>query len=310
MTRPCPICSMGAVFRTVERRVGRWACPGCGEFTVSPEGERELEAAHKSGRQLANIRGWLCGNRTVRIEERLVAQLLELRAPPVAERADRVLQEIEATTLGPGKPAVVDMDEMKWRGIAWAEDEEEVQFYVHRYLFDERGFLRPVGENASRKQLFAITPPGYAHLDKLREGNPESRIGFCAMWFDRQMDSVWTDAIAPAIEDAGYEAKRMDAHQHNEHIDDEMLRLIRRSKFLVADCTGQRHNVYFEAGFGLALGLPVIFTCEESHWRDMQPFDTRQYSMIAWDRANLPELKRALTARIEATIGRGPIRSQ
>jgi hypothetical protein len=36
---------------------------------------------------------------------------------------------------------------------------------------------------------------------------------------------------------------------------------IRRSRFVVADYTGQRNGVYFEAGFGLGLGLVVIPTC-------------------------------------------------
>ena len=42
---------------------------------------------------------------------------------------------------------------------------------------------------------------------------------------------------------------------------------IRKSKFLIADFTGQRGGVYYEAGFAYGLGLPVIWTCRKD-WFD------------------------------------------
>jgi hypothetical protein len=40
-----------------------------------------------------------------------------------------------------------------------------------------------------------------------------------------------------------------------------MISQIRRSKFLIADFTGHRGGVYFEAGYAMGLGLPVFWTC-------------------------------------------------
>lgn len=64
--------------------------------------------------------------------------------------------------------------------------------------------------------------------------------------------------MEPAIKDAGYDAKRIDTVHHNNRIHDEVIAMLRRSKFVVADFTGQRGGVYFEAGFALGLGLQVI----------------------------------------------------
>jgi hypothetical protein len=75
----------------------------------------------------------------------------------------------------------------------------------------------------------------------------------------------------------------------------------------VADFTGQRGGVYFEAGFALGLGQQVIWLCRKDVLNDVH-FDTRQYNYITWEIDKLQELARALTLRIEATIGRGEYR--
>jgi nucleoside 2-deoxyribosyltransferase len=92
--------------------------------------------------------------------------------------------------------------------------------------------------------------------------------------------------------------------QHNNRIDDEIAAMIRRSKFIVADFTGRRGGVYFEAGFALGMGLPVIWVCSKDELKDVH-FDTRQYNFIVWEEGKLEECKKALQYRIEATIGRG-----
>ena len=151
-----------------------------------------------------------------------------------------------------------------------------------------------------------ITPKGHAFLEEIKKTPVDSQIGFCAMWFDKNVLSIWTNAIEPAIKDVGYDAKRIDTDHHNNRIDDEIIAMLRRSKFVVADFTGQRGGVYFEAGFALGLGLQVIWTCKKSELDENRiHFDTRQYNFITWEENKLGEFKVALQNRIEATIGRG-----
>lgn len=62
---------------------------------------------------------------------------------------------------------------------------------------------------------------------------------------------------------------------------DQIISDIRRSEFLVADFTKQSGGVYFDAGYALALGRIVIWSCREDHVKDLH-FDTRQYPRITW----------------------------
>jgi nucleoside 2-deoxyribosyltransferase len=80
---------------------------------------------------------------------------------------------------------------------------------------------------------------------------------------------------------------------------------IRRSRFVIADFTGQRSGVYFEAGFAQGLGVPVIRTCarDESH---KLHFDVNHYPFIFWTPESLGEFAEHLQRRIEGLIGRGP----
>ena len=93
----------------------------------------------------------------------------------------------------------------------------------------------------------------------------------------------------------------MDLKEHNEKICDAIIAEIRKSKFVVTDFTGHRGGVYFEAGYALGLGLPVIWTCSKDDL-DGSNFDTRQYNHIVWESDE--ELFEKLRRRIEATIPR------
>ena len=74
---------------------------------------------------------------------------------------------------------------------------------------------------------------------------------------------------------------------------------IKESRFLIADVTEQRQAVYFEAGYAMGIGLPVIWTCKESDIKKCC-FDTRQYNHIFWKDAE--DLRTQLKERILATI--------
>jgi hypothetical protein len=146
---------------------------------------------------------------------------------------------------------------------------------------------------------YALTVKGWERREELSRLRPASRWGFVAMWFDAQLDDAYKNGFEPAIKDAGYDPMRIDMTQFNEKICDRIIAEIRRSRFLVADVTEHRQAVYFEAGFAMGLGLPVIFTCQKDHL-DACNFDTRQYNHIVWESPD--DLREKLRNRIEATI--------
>ena len=80
------------------------------------------------------------------------------------------------------------------------------------------------------------------------------------MWFDQCIDDAWNFGFKPALETVGYLPHRVDIVPHIDRIDAKIQAEIKESRFLVADVTGQRQGVYFEAGYAMGLGLPVVWT--------------------------------------------------
>ncbi len=123
------------------------------------------------------------------------------------------------------------------------------------------------------------------------------------MWFDESLRDASENGLERGIRDAGYDPLRIDRLEHVRKIDDEIIAQIRRSRFVVADFTGHRGGVYFEAGFALGLNLPVFWTCRQDQIGDLH-FDIRQFNCIDWNEPG--DLADRLQKRIEAVIGAGP----
>ena len=140
----------------------------------------------------------------------------------------------------------------------------------------------------------------------------ESNRTFVAMWFSNETQPAFDFGIAPALAELGYVPIRIDQKEHNNKIDDEIISEIRKSRFLVADFTcgiatdGDRHvaiargGVYFEAGFAMGLGIPIIWSCREDLIGQVH-FDTRQYNHITW--SNPDDLFNKVRNRVGAVIG-------
>lgn len=164
-----------------------------------------------------------------------------------------------------------------------------------------------------------LTPAGVKRLEELDTKAVNSEQAFVAMWFDESVDEAYEKGIEPAIRDAGYRPLRIDKKEHNNKIDDEIIREIRRSRFLICDFTCElvkhkgeptalhRGGVYYEAGFAQGLGIPVIWMCHADHIEHVH-FDTRQFNHIAWQTPE--DLKTKLRNRIGAVIGDGPLKGR
>lgn len=172
--------------------------------------------------------------------------------------------------------------------------------FLHDLLVKE-GFIEGTEEQADI--VFRITADGWEHLASIQK-NPTSAYGFVAMRFISAMDPFYVSGVMPAIRSAGYHPLRIDRHEHVNRIDDEIIAKIKQARFCVADLTHQNQGVYFEAGYALGFGIPVIWTCLEG---ETVHFDTRQFNRIMWRFENLEEFIKALSFRIQSIIGIGPI---
>jgi len=172
----------------------------------------------------------------------------------------------------------------------------QAQFQAIANYAGELGYVR-----FPDNMLAEITLQGWERMDQLTRQGAESNKAFVAMWFDRSMDEAWLNGISPAIEGCGYDPVRMDFKEHNNDICDEIISEIRNAKFTIADLTGNRGGVYYEAGFAYGIGRQVILCCNKD-WFDENGvhFDLNHYNIIVWDDA--PDLLLKLNARIKATI--------
>ena len=239
------------------------------------------------------------------VDRRLVDNVCTTAATSVHERAMHLLQLLAARTTLIGQR--VDIMPQDPRSLAWSEsiEGEEVSYllsgagYLHERTWIKRDLSGPYWS-------CRVTVNGYSYLEEYRNA-PEPSQAFVAMWFDSSMNQAYTEGIRPAIKNTGYEPMRIDDTEHINKIDDEVIREIRRSRFMVADFTsgntGARGSVYYEAGFAHGLGIPVIPTCRTDQL-DKIHFDTRQYAHIPW--SDPKELRKRLAARIGAVIGEGP----
>ncbi|PIX55312.1 MAG: hypothetical protein COZ50_03395 [Zetaproteobacteria bacterium CG_4_10_14_3_um_filter_54_28] len=118
-------------------------------------------------------------------------------------------------------------------------------------------------------------------LGELKGRRTTSANGFVAMSFHPDLNEIYSDGFQVGIVGAGYNPIRMDQIEHINRIDDEIIKQINASKFVVADFSGHRGGVYFEAGYALGIGLPVFWTCKKSDVTDLH-FDIRQFNCIDW----------------------------
>jgi len=297
----CPICATVAAVHPAGGGNTQVACPACGNFTLTNSAMGELRSSPLTPRQAANASGWLAEGGPSLITSDGLPRLKGLATPNVQSRLDRLLLRLQKDTTALGDPVELNADSRRaYLSATYSLSDEELQYLVKSLR--ERGLLTYANE---RWVLPALSPAGYAHIEEHLARNARSPIGFCAMWFDDEVMPLWTTSIAPGIEAAGYEPLRLDKHEHNNRIDEEIIASIRRARFVVADLTAHRQGVYFEAGFAMGLGLPVIWMVRNDDLDDTH-FDNRQFNFIVWAPGELDEARRRLQHRIEATIGKGP----
>lgn len=152
------------------------------------------------------------------------------------------------------------------------------------------------GSNLERSVLIQIEPDGYSRIDALQKNTVNSRNVLVAMKFGDETRDL-REAIRKGITDAGYIAIFIDEVQHNEFITPELLKYIRDSRFVVVDLTHQNNGAYFEEGYAMGLGKPVIQLCQKD---TRLHFDVAQKNTIMW--ATETDIPERLTNRIKATI--------
>lgn len=194
----------------------------------------------------------------------------------------------------------------EWLSITWSRDYYELKSIldeIHKMgLFDiARGQFK---DKRWVETISNISFQGRHYIESLGTVGKTSNKVFMAFHFTEEMKNSFEVTVRKVISDISngqLEATRVSTlgTSTDTKIDDELISMIKASKVVIADFTGHRTAVYYEAGFAMGLGIPVIWTCRADHIEDLS-FDTRQYPHILWE--NKEDLYKQLTQRINAQI--------
>ena len=291
----CVFCGAPATFRPRTSDELTYTCGRCGNYSITGTAESLL----RDGRieNPGAVSGWVRRQNamgdTPRIGGHDVDRLRLLTKPPFRERTEQYL--IAAAKRAPRLDQRFNPGDPELIGASYSDDIKELVVILD-YLRQE-GLM--TAENVASQER--LTPKGYISADELCARRAASKQAFVAMWFNDATQDAWANGLQKGIASAGYEPLRIDAKQHVNKICDEIIAEIRRSRFVVADYTGHRSGVYYEAGFASGLGLTVIPTCRKDEINQLH-FDVRQYNCIDWQTP--AELASRLQARIDLEHGR------
>jgi len=184
---------------------------------------------------------------------------------------------------------------------------------------EARKLIESPTKQQNQREGYRLTMKGWERVAQLQAEPRKGDQAFVAMWFHEDMDTIYDDGIAPALQALGYRPLHMGKVHHDNRIDAEIEAQIKRSRLLVADLTGHRGGVYYEAGLARGQGIPVVWTCNESFrpflavdgvtpemdevpaheqmaWTKQIHFDTRQYQILMWSDAE--DLRDQLIAHV------------
>jgi nucleoside 2-deoxyribosyltransferase len=92
------------------------------------------------------------------------------------------------------------------------------------------------------------------------------------------MDPIF-EGIKEAGRALGLDVKRVKDLQGDYRITDQIIRMIRSARFIVADLSHERPNVYFELGYARGLGKTVITIAREG---STVHFDVKDWTYVPY----------------------------
>ena len=295
----CPLCESAFAFcRTARDGTNTFEieCSHCGNYKISDQAIETLPANEKHFLSYV-CRTWSEDKNPTILTTNMHTLIQRAPRRSIPEKRDWLLQLMAHETDVPGESSKFRTDRDYPRFTA--RNANESVWYLESLV--EAGLITRTAVDAG-----ALTMRGWERVAQLQQSGPSSPFVFVAMSFSNEMNTIFDEAIQPAVRTAGYETIRIDRKEHTNSIDDEIIGGIRSARFMVADFTEQRVGVYFEAGLMLGLGRTVIWMCAKQELQRVH-FDVRQRNFIDWDSSD--DAKDRLLKRILALEGQGPIQN-
>lgn len=332
----CPICNENSEMLETGSEIRAIRCPICGEFDIEythgnfPELTEKDRAILKTYYYKTKPKQPEEKRRPALTMENKTSFVKNIVSPSTLnEKINYVIKYIADNTIF--FHDIVPIDRKHGHRLFFCKDEDELNQILNDIA--ERGYIT---ENSIRISVFDTmgeqTPPrpivmtsdGLKYAETL-QNRIDSQQCFVAMWFNEKTTPILQkiekaitgnpDADKTSSEyGANYKMMRIDQKEHNDYIPSEIISEIKRSRFMIADLTGYRGGVYYEAGYAEGLGIPVILTCNENWLEEKKDengniiqngvhFDLKQKNILFWNDDNLEQFQRNLVARIGEIVG-------
>jgi hypothetical protein len=181
------------------------------------------------------------------------------------------------------------------------EPNEEAWILIDGIKIQGDKFLRCENLIALLKQLYKRKYDGVT-IPPITKSNQI----FVAMMFSPETDVIYDTVLKPVIQSLNYAALRIDEKPFNGSIIDEITGEIANSVALIADLTGNRGGVYYEAGVARGLQLcnhpiKLIFICHSDFFDSVGVhFDVKGDNIIIYKDED--DLKHKLTLRLQTVL--------
>jgi hypothetical protein len=294
----CPLCGLGAPVSR-EGDSPYVECQKCGTFGISEFLQNIFRSQRDTVADVKELLPYLSahtrqaserGDTVILNHQDWKKLALAHKDTPISKKLFALLEFIARSAKPGTRASVRDTD----APLFDAFDRTELDFLLTTQ--SDVGFIDRVGSSNS----VSLKAKGWEQIQAATVNGIPGKC-FVAMSFHESLsDAYWSGIYLAVKEDCRMDPIRLDLVQHNEKICDKIVADIRTCQFLIADVTRASANVYFEAGFAMALGRTVIWTCCDGTFNEDVRFDTRQYPYIRWK--NPADLREQLKDRIKATI--------
>lgn len=298
----CFICGSGSIEILEDKAKVHFKCPTCEEVVIVSTIRRKISEMADDERLL--LSAYFRKNRNKPAPAKMISskdlvqilnEMKSLKPSTPMEARNRVIEYFGKKS-GP-MGSWVRSDYNTHRDIVL--EKEALRFVMDGLIEDGILEVKHAEGNYLAKGELRLSLDGWNRFEEIYRQQLNSKQAFIAMNFDESCLDIWQQAIFPAFETTDFKPYRVDEDRHIKNINNKIIAEIRKSRFVVAEFTGHKHGVYFEAGFAMGLGIPVIWICKESDFAKTH-FDTKHFNHIVWK--DYEELKEELRWFIEANI--------
>ena len=298
----CPICRNNVDKTEQQEKDSLYInCIKCGTYEIDGLENITLFNNNDLDNYFSKISSWISEqNKIYKIEyplisRKIINKIIVQKDKTIKEKFDCFMKIVQ--NLDVGKIVIKNFNH------CYIKDETEFGLIFQKALDKNllQGEISKVIGELPVVRYSGITFDGLEYIESLSQTNKNSKNIFVAFYFNDEMQQIFDNDIKKAIEDIGFNYVRVSSSttDTDKHINDDIIGKIKSSKIVIADFTGQRNSVYFEAGFAMGLKRPVIWSCQSEDFNNLS-FDTRQYPHIKWD--NKDDFVDKLKKRILAII--------